>query len=137
MALIDPVPFRPFSKVITVAQNTEYPVTLTDSSGLPILCNYAQVTVLAAITNPGFILVEPSGISRNVRIAPGNGAAGTLGVAATVMDPAELFLGGADYCSALTLSGSNSLGATVSAFVTYGVRVQPNPLGTLGREVGK
>jgi hypothetical protein len=136
MALVDPVPFRPFSKVLTVAANTEYPVTLTDSSGLPILCNYAQVTVLGGITNAGFVLVEPSGISRNVRIAPGNGAAGTLGTAATVMDPAELYLGGADYCSALTLSGSTGLG-TVSAFVTYGVRVQPNPLGTLGREVGK
>lgn len=134
MALIEAVPFRPFSKVVTFTSTAQTStITLTDTSGTPILCNYIQASIAAPFTSAAsYVMVTPSGISSNPAVALGNGASGTLGLIGTLLDPAEVLLGGSDYCSAISLYSSSA----ITAIVTYGVRVQPNPMKALQKNRG-
>jgi len=136
MSLLNAVPFRPFTKYVLVNPNQTSGITLTDTAGSAISCNYIQATLFTAISNAGFITVEPSGISRNVRNPLQNTVSSTLCVVGTVLDPAELYLGGADYCSAINVSGSSGLTAA-SACITYGVLKEPNSFKTYGRNIGR
>lgn len=131
--MLDPVTVKPFSKVVNFLANAQTStVTLTDTGGNPIMCNYIQATIANTVTFAGYIVVSPSGLSRNPAVAIGNAGSGTLGLVGSIQDPAELFLGGPDYCSAISLY---SLSAT-PVVVTYGVRTTPNSMKSLYRYPG-
>lgn len=135
MALVDAVPFRPFTKIVnfTAASSTSS-VTLTDTAGTPILCNYIQASIIAPVTvnQAAYIHVVPSGISKNPAVSLGNGVSGSFGLIGTVYDPAELYLGGADYCSSLSVYSVSAYPVVIS----YGVRVEANPLKALQKYPG-
>jgi hypothetical protein len=132
MTMLDPVTIKPFSKIVNFTGASSTTVTLTDTGGIPILCNYIQGTIAAAATNASYIHIIPSGLSPNPTVALGNAASGSLGLIGTLADPAEVFLGGADYCSAITLYSS----AAVPVLITYGVRTVVNPLKSFGKYPG-
>jgi len=128
--------FRPFSKTFTISSNGTQTVTLLDSAGANLKCNYIQVKVMDTITNTGFIVVEPSGISSNPRVAPGNAASGTLGAIGTVLDPVELSLNKGIMCSAISVSANSTLGTNIPISVLYGVKSPLNAMSTFGRNLG-
>ncbi len=132
MTMLDPVVAKPFSKLINFTAASSTTVTLTDTSGIPILCNYIQGVVASGATYAGYILVTPSGLSTNPAVALGNGASGTLGLLGSYADPAELFLGGADYCSAISVYSS----AATVVLISYGVRTTVNSMKALGKYSG-
>jgi len=55
--------FRPYVKVITLSNQNKLEVSLTDSSGTQIDCNYIQVESVSGGTGAGNFLVVPTGIS--------------------------------------------------------------------------
>ena len=135
MALTDAIPFRPFTKIVNFTVNSSTSsVTLTDTSGIPILCNYIQASIIGptTTTQTAYVHVAPSGISTNPAVALGNGASGTFGLIGTIYDPAELYLGGSDYCSAISVFSLSAYPVVIS----YGVRVEPNPLKALQKYPG-
>jgi hypothetical protein len=131
MSLLDPVPFKPFTKIVnfTGAPSATY-VTLTDTGGTPIKCNYIAASVAGTATYAGYFLVTPSGISSNPQITLGNGASGTLGKLGSIMNPVELFLGGGDACSSVYVELFGSVAAPL--IISYGVKVPINPLRNIG-----
>ncbi len=130
MSLLDPVPFKPFTKIVnfTVAPSATY-VTLTDTGGTPIKCNYIAASVAGTATYAGYFLVTPSGISSNPQVTLGNGASGTLGKLGSILNPVELFLGGGDACSSVYVELS---GVAAPLIISYGVKVPINPLRNIG-----
>ena len=58
--------FRPYVKVITLSNQDKLEVTLTDSSGTQIDCNYIQVESVSGGTGDGSFLVVPTGISSHL-----------------------------------------------------------------------
>lgn len=136
MSIINPTPIRPFSKQYTTgASPGSQVVTLTDSAGNPIQCNYIQVSLMASINNNSYFLVEPSGVSDYPAVTLGNSASGTLGMVGSVADPVEMFLPNADMCSALTVSIYNNTTA-LGMGITYGVMTPYNKLSSFGRNRG-
>ena len=133
MGMLDPVIVKPFSKVINFPVNNQTStVVLSDTAGNPINCNYIQATIAAGATFAGYVMVTPSGLSTNPAVALGNAASGTLGLLGSYADPAELFLGGSDYCSAISLYCASA----TPVLLTYGVRTLPNPFKANGRNRG-
>lgn len=133
MPMLDPVTAKPFSKVLNfLANNQTSTVVLADTAGNPIKCNYVQATIANTATFAGYVMVTPSGVSTNPVVALGNAASGTLGLLGSYADPAELFLGGADYCSAISVYCASA----TPVLITYGVRTMPNPFKTIGRGPG-
>ena len=55
--------FRPYVKVITLSNQDKLEVSLTDSSGTQMDCNYIQVESVSGGTGEGNFLVVPTGIS--------------------------------------------------------------------------
>lgn len=125
MTNVDYAHFKPFSKVIQLAvSGSPSSVTLTDTAGNFLECNYVIVTVLASIANNGYIVCEPSGISPNI-ITVGNGASGTCGDVAAPAHPCIFKFGGNYKTSAITLTSYN-IGSALNVAVTYGIRQEPN-----------
>jgi hypothetical protein len=128
--------FRPFCKTFTISSNGTQTVTLLDSAGNNLKCNYIQVKVMAGVTNNGLIVVEPSGISSNPRVSPGNGTSGTLGAIGTVLDPIELTLAKGQMCSSISVSANSNLGSNIPISVIYGVKSPINTMSSYGRSIG-
>ena len=129
MSLLDPVPFKPFTKIVNFTGASSTYVTLTDTSGIPIKCNYIAASVAGTATYAGYFLVTPSGISSNPQVTLGNGASGTLGKLGSILNPVELFLGGGDACSSVYVELS---GVAAPLIISYGVKVPINPLRNIG-----
>lgn len=128
MSLLDPVPFKPFTKIVNFTGASSTHVTLTDTGGTPIKCNYIAASVAGTATYAGYFLVTPSGTSSNPQVALGNGASGTLGKLGSIMNPVELFLGGGDACSSVFVE----ISAAAPLIISYGVKVPINPLRNIG-----
>ena len=127
--------FRPYVKLVTISSLDAYTVSLTDSSGTAIDCNYIQVEAVSGHTGNGggdeFFLVIPNGLSTaegeaNFPDASGvpdnsaSGIAGAMSNASTGM--VVLSLAPSDVSNSIRLSQSNN--STHYYAVTYGnVRV--------------
>lgn len=127
---------KPFCKVFNLSTATASTITFLDSAGSSLMCNYVQVAMIAPTSATGYIVVEPSGISTNPRVPPGNGASGTLGMIGSVLNPVELMLPQGNMCAAVTVSGGPNLAANTPISVTYGVSVVRNGLSGFGRNKG-
>jgi hypothetical protein len=125
---------KPFCKVFNLSPATASSITFLDSAGSALMCNYVQVAMIAATSATGYIVVEPSGLSTNPRVPPGNGASGTLGMIGSVLNPVELML--PNMCGAVTVSGGPNLAANTPVSVTYGVSVSRNGISGFGRNKG-
>ena len=135
MGTFDPVVIKSFSKGVYFTGASATTMTLTDTAGTPIMCNYIQGVIASGATHTGYLLIVPSGTT-NPSPYPvallGNTGSGTLGAIGSVSRPVELNLGGADYCSSIQVSSS----AATTVFINYGVRTTVNPMKSMSKNRG-
>lgn len=124
MALTEIVSVKPYTKVVNFSAASATTMTLTDTAGNPIMCNYIECVAASSTAVGTYILVSPSGVSPNPLVALANGASGTIGGVATPANPFKVVLPNSHLTSSLYLSAT----ASIPAVVTYGVAVQNNPL---------
>tara|TARA_R110000751_G_scaffold306294_1_gene424344 strand:+ start:487 stop:915 length:429 start_codon:yes stop_codon:yes gene_type:complete len=58
--------FRPYVKAITLSNQNKLAVSLTDSAGTLIDCNYIQVESVSGVSTEGNFVVVPTGISTSI-----------------------------------------------------------------------
>ena len=149
--------YRPFVKTFLVESTFTSGVTLTDSTGAEISCNFVNLTTSSGSNDSrsNLIFLEPSGMTSNVPTGPSVGASAGSGTGEIVASGcsaidgsgalgdccspnngvAQLVLGIGDRVSAVSISNmpaevtdTTANGTFVRCFLTYGnVNVQ-NPL---------
>jgi PKD repeat protein len=137
--------FRPYNKVVTVADKGLTVVELTDSAAAPLACNYVSVTPVSGTATGGSMFqIVPSGINTiyggvsanggdvssrnsgpssysNAVLRVSNNASGSLGLVADANGgTAILSLGPFDTTKALLLSHNSNDADPVTYSVTYG-----------------
>ena len=125
--------FRPYVKLVTLADEAPVTVTLTDSSGTAINCNYIQVEAVdeGAGAPTHYFLVIPNGLSTaegeanfpDANSIPNNSASGIAGAIARVdVGSVVLSLAPSDVSNSIRLSQAEVHSHTYA--ITYGnVRV--------------
>jgi len=136
--------YRPFVKTFLVESTFTSGVTLTDSTGGEISCNFVNLTTSAGSgdSRHNVILLEPSGMTSNVPTGPSgmvDGGASAIdgsGMLGDIAQPnngvAQLVLGIGDRVSAVNITNmvtevtdTTANGTFVRCFLTYGnVNVQ-------------
>lgn len=126
---------KPYSKSASVtAANTQ--VTLTDTAGSSISCNYIKVSPVTSGLSGVSVFVNLSSLGNNPAISIGNAASGSLGFIASDNSPTEMFLpGGLRVTSIFLTSVAGPANPVVT--VTYGILVAPNPLKGRGENLGR
>ena len=123
--------YRPYSLAIAVADPTvETAVTLKDTGGNELLCNYVSVQVSGTAGNFVRISIVPDGLTQpNYSTAAGMVGVTTSGVPSVFTTqgggPAELVLSDQDRTSTIYIQGQETNSAVF--IVTYGQVGSANP----------
>ena len=135
--------FRPYSLVLQLDSATASGVTLVDTSGTPLKCNYISVECSSAGTDDYFrVMIEPPNITTPSANTTQAGASMGLVTSAAVCGYAgidegrvvEFLLSDADRASLITLQQSGT--ALGKYFITYGQVQTGNPLRDGERPIG-
>jgi len=135
--------FRPYSLAIQLDSATVSGVTLVDTAGTPLKCNYISVECSSAGTDDFFrVMIDPAGLT--TPIAKTTTAALSLGLdtSAAVCGYAdqndgrivEFLLSDADRAQDITIQQSGT--ALGNYFITYGQVQTGNPLRDGERPIG-
>ena len=110
--------YRPFTKWIELALDTSTTVSLVDSEGTSLACNFVSVECLADAGQPTAIVsMHASSLASSPTVSIGESASGMLGTACPAGGGvAQLSIG----LDSVTDVGLVTSGAAVSAIVTYG-----------------
>ena len=125
--------FRPYSKIVNITDGNAVEVTLHDSSGVALECNYVEVTVVSGNNTGTYFAVVPD-ITTHATYAGmptassvGNNAAS--GVAGIIADhntgTATLSLNSPDFTTKIKISQSSTQPTNYA--VVYGVVQLTNP----------
>lgn len=129
----DSIELRPFTKVVSMVGGTASSITLTDSAGNLLNCNFVEAIMINAATLAEYLVLTPSGVSQNPAITMTNAnASGTYGFAFTGYIPA-LFIS-PDTFSAVTITHLGTI--TRNVIITYGVGKINNQLKGSKRFIG-
>ena len=136
--------FRPYSLAVTLDDAVASGITLVDTSGTPLKCNYISVECSSAGTDEFFrVMIEPPNITTPSANTTQAGASMGLVTSAAVCGYAgidegrvvEFLLSDADRASLITLQQSAG-SITAKYFITYGQVQTGNPLRDGERPIG-
>jgi len=120
--------------VDVLAPDNTIAVSFNDWQGNPLDCNYIQIDVSGAQTMQGFLLIEPSGVSKYPRATLANNASGTFGFEATVREPTKIVLSHGRTAKGIFIT--NKFNVTTGCVVTYGVATPMSFFKTKGLSPG-
>mgnify|MGYP003630291710 FL=1 len=135
--------FRPYSLAMTLTDATASGVTLVDTAGAALKCNYISVECSSAGTDEFFrVMIEPANLTTPVANTSTAALSMGLDTSAAVCGYAgidegrvvEFLLSDADRADTITIQQSGT--ATGKYFITYGQVQTGNPLRDGERPVG-
>jgi hypothetical protein len=135
--------FRPYSLAITLDSVTASGVTLVDTAGSALKCNYISVECSSGGTDDFFrVMIEPPNLTTPVANTTGAAASLGLDTSAAVCGYAdqndgrvvEFLLSDADRANHITIQQSST--AKGNYFITYGQVQTGNPLRDGERPIG-
>lgn len=124
--------YTPYTKIVTLTDTDATEVTLTDSSGVAVECNYVQVAAVSGSAD-GYFFVTPDiqsakgyAAQPSARLITDNNTSGVVGVVSNrETGVAVLSLSPSDKTSKIKISQSDA--AEVKYAITYGnVRLTNN-----------
>ena len=110
--------YRPYSKIITLTDETVTTVNLTDSEGTALECNYIQVAAVSG-SSDGYFFVTPTA-STTAAVSIGNDLSASRGIVANQeTGVVVLSLPASDVTSSIKISHTGTDPVTTYA-ITYG-----------------
>ena len=117
---------KPYCKLVASMLNgVTSSITLTDSSGVLLSCDYLKIGMVAKTTSNEYLLVTPSSLY-SASIVPGNASKGTGGLIVTGPTPI-IYENRVNRFNTLILDGTG-LAAAVTVFLEYGVQMPKSGL---------